>query len=92
MVAPPPAATFDYVTPLIYAPQPQNECNSLVKVNAHLDSPSTPEYVYKVTVIVSNEALARRSQENYRAYLANGDAAKQKAELEKAKERKGPAF
>jgi hypothetical protein len=92
MVAPPTAATYDYVTPLIYPPQPQNECSSLVTVSAFLDSPSTPEYVHKVTVMVSNEALARRSQESYRAYLANGDAAKQKAELEKAKERKGPAF
>jgi hypothetical protein len=92
MVAPPTAATYDYVTPLIYAPQPRTECDSLVKVNAVLDSPSTPEFVYRVTVIISDLALARRSQENYRAYLANGDAAKQKADLEKAKERKGPAF
>ena len=92
MVAPPTAATYDYVTPLIYAPQPRTECDSLVKVNAALDSPSTPEFVFRVTVMISDLALARRSQENYRAYLANGDAAKQKADLEKAKERKGPAF
>jgi hypothetical protein len=92
MVAPPSAATFDYVTPLIYAPQPRTECDSLVKVIAALDSPSTPELVFRVTVLISDVALARRSQESYRAYLANGDAAKQKAELEKAKERKGPSF
>ena len=91
-VAPPPAATYDYVTPLIYAPQPPNECDSLVRVDAALASPSTPEYVYQVTVTISNVALARRSQETYQSYLRNGDAAKQKAELEKAKERKGPAF
>lgn len=92
IVAPPSAATFDYVTPLIYAPQARTECDSLVKVNAALDSPSTPEFVYRVTVMISDVALARRSQESYQAYLRNGDAAKQKAELEKAKERKGPAF
>jgi hypothetical protein len=91
-VSPPDGATYTSFTPLLYTPGPPNPCNSLVEIKAQLDSPLGPEYVLRATVILSDLALARRSQGAYQAFLANADAAKKKAELEKAKQQKGPTF
>ena len=91
-VAPPQDSKYDSFTPLLYAPGPPTPCDSLVEVRATLDSPRGPDYVVRVTVIVSDLALARRSQEAYQAFLANAGEAKNKEEIEKARQRKGPAF
>jgi hypothetical protein len=91
-VAPPEAAIYDYVTPLMIPMGPRTMCDSLIQVRASYDSSRSPEYVFRVTVTVSDLALARSSQEAVQAYLANADAAKKKEEFEKAKQRKGPVF
>jgi len=91
-VTPPSDTTYDFVTPLLYAPGPRNPCDSLVEVKATLDSLANPDFVLRVTVIVSDLGLARRSQEAYQAFLTKAATAKDKEELEKARERKGPAF
>jgi hypothetical protein len=91
-VGAPQGPTFDFVTPLLYAPGPAEFCDSTVKVSAQLQGPngSAGDYVSRITVVITDQPLARRSQEAYQAYLANGAAAKQREELEKAKQRKGP--
>src|SRR5438128_1711156 len=93
-VAAPPGSTFDFVTPLLYAPGPAEFCDSTVKVSAQMIGPdgSNSEYVSRITVLIINQALARRSQEAYQAYLANGDAAKRKEALEKAETAQGAGF
>lgn len=93
-VAAPASAKFDFFTPLLYSPGPAETCDSTVKVIAQLDGPNgtNSEYVSRITVTIVDQPLARRSQDAYQAFLANGAAARQKAELEKAKQRKGPEF
>jgi hypothetical protein len=91
-IAPPQDTTYAYFTPLLYTPGPRGPCDSVVEVKTQLDSPLGPEYVLRVTVILSDLALARRSQDAYQALLANADAAKKKEELEKAKQQKAPSF
>ena len=91
-VAPPEAATYAYVTPLMIPMGPPTMCDSLTQVRAAYDTVQSPEYVIRVTVTVSDLSLARRSQEAYQAFLANADAAKKQEGLEKAKQRKGPVF
>jgi hypothetical protein len=91
-VGAPEGATYPSVTPLIYGTHPQTTCNSLVEIKAQLDNGTGPEYVKRVTVILSDLPLARRSQDAYQAYLANGDAAKRKEDLERAKQQKTPIF
>jgi hypothetical protein len=62
-------------------------------VNAQLDGNgvNSPE-VHRITVMIWDLALEPRSQVAYQDFLKNGDEAKRKAELEKAKQRKGPDF
>jgi hypothetical protein len=91
-VTPPEAATYASFTPLLFAPAPLTLCDSLVEVRTVLDGPGSPEYVSGVTVILSDLALARRFQEACQAVLANANGAKQKEELDKAKQQKGPTF
>jgi hypothetical protein len=59
-----------------------------------LDVPSDApgELVTRITVQITDLALARRSQFAYQNYLKNGAAAQNKEELDKAKQRKGPIF
>ena len=91
-VAPPDGATYASFTPLLYTPGPLTPCDSVIEVRTQLDSPYSPEYILNVTVMVSDLALARQSQDAYQSFLANADAAKKKEELEKAKQQKGPTF
>jgi hypothetical protein len=91
-VAPPEAATYASFTPLLYAPVPPNACSSLIEVRTELLSSQNNGYVQQVTVIMSDLALARRSQEAYQAVLGNDEAARKKAELERARQQKGPTF
>jgi len=88
----PAGATYGDVTPLLQTTGARTLCDSLIQVRANYDSPANPEYVIRATVVVSDMDLARSSQEAYRAFLANADRAAQQQELEKAKERKAPAF
>jgi len=90
-VVPPEGATYASFTPLLYNPGPPTPCESVIEVRTQLSGLS-PEYVFHVTVIVSDLALARRSQDTYQSFLANADAAKKKEDLEKAKQQKGPTF
>ena len=90
----PPSPTFSTFTPILYNPDAVHPCDSFIKVNAQLDSTNGLDktYVHRITVTIVDMALARRSQVAYQQFLANGDEAKRKAELEKAKQRKGPDF
>jgi len=90
----PPSPTFNTFTPILYNPEAVHPCDSFIKVNAQLDSTNGLDrtYVHRITVTIVDMALARRSQVAYQQFLANGDEAKRKAELEKAKQRKGPDF
>ena len=91
-VTAPPAPTFPGLTTVLYSPGAVNFCDSFIKVNAQLTASYgvDPSEVDHISVMIWDLALERRSQEAYQAFLANGDAARQKAELEKAKQRKGP--
>jgi hypothetical protein len=93
-VAAPDASTYPQPTPLIYSPQPATPCDANVGVWASLDVPSDApgELVTRITVQITDLALARRSQIAYQNYLKNGAAAQNKEELDKAKQRKGPIF
>ena len=91
-VAPPQAATYASMTPLMVPMGPRTMCDSLIQVKASYDSFQSPEYVNRVTVTVSDLSLARSSQETYQAFLANADTARKQEELERAKQRKGPVF
>jgi len=93
MVAAPSGSTFPGATTLIYSPQAPNFCDSFIKVNATLEPfGAGPGEVGRITVMIWDMALERRTQVAYQAFLANGAAAQQRAELEKAKQRKGPDF
>jgi hypothetical protein len=91
-VAPPQAANFAYFTPLLTVPVPPNACTSLTEIRAELISPQNNEYVSQVTVVLSDLALARRSQDAYQAVLSNAEAARKKNEFEKARQQKTPVF
>ena len=93
-VGPPPGSTFPGMTPVMYSPEAAHPCDAFIKVNAQLDGANGQDqtYVHRITVTVRDLALERRSQEAYRAYLANADARKSKDELEKARQRKVPKF
>jgi len=92
-IAAPAGSSFPGMTTIIYSPQAQNFCDSFIKVNATLEPfGANPGEVGRITVMIWDLALERRTQAAYQAFLANGAAAQQKAELEKAKQRKGPDF
>ncbi len=94
-VAAPPGATFSAATPVMYTPpQAASPCDSYIKVDAQLDGTSGLDqtYVRRITLMIRDLALERRSEEAYQAYLANAANAKSKEELEKAKQRKAPKF
>ena len=86
----PEGATYGFVTPLLMVPGPANPCDSVVEVRATIDESPNLAYAVGLTVIVSDRALARRSQEAYQALLSTNATAKQKQELEKAKQQKAP--
>jgi len=86
----PEGATYGFVTPLLMVPGPANPCDSVVEVRATIDESPNRAYAVGLTVIVSDLALARRSQEAYQALLSTNATAKQKQELEKAKQQKAP--
>jgi hypothetical protein len=88
----PEGASYAFFTPLLYTPGPVTICDSAVEVRVTLDESPNRNYVTGVTVLVSNRALARRTQDAYQALLSNNAAAQQKEELEKAKQQKGPTF
>jgi hypothetical protein len=91
--APPQGPTFPAMTTIIYSPPALNPCDSFIKVNAELSSPGPDHtYVHRITLMICDLALERRSQEAYRAYLANAVNDRSKEELEKAKQRKLPKF
>lgn len=82
------------VSPLIYTPGPEQPCSSVISVRAEYGNASSggPGMVRWVTVTVQDPPLARRSQQAYQSALANGDAAKRKEEIERAKQQKAPTF
>ena len=82
------------VSPLIYTPGPEQPCSSVMSVRAEYGNASSggSEMVRWVTVTLQDPPLARRSQQAYQSALANGDAAKRKEEIERAKQQKAPPF
>jgi hypothetical protein len=94
LVDAPPAATFNASTPIIYSPQAVTPCDSFIRVHAELTSGNTrgETYVNRITLLIWDLALQRRSQESYQAYLASLANAKGKEELDKAKQRTAPSF
>ncbi len=93
-LAPPDPVNLQPITPMIYAPEPENACSNVIAVRAQFGgvSSGSSDMVGSITVIVQDTPLARRSQQAYQAALANVDAAKRKEELEKAKQQKAPTF
>jgi hypothetical protein len=93
-VGAPQGSTFSAATPVMYSPPAANPCDSFIKVNAQLDGANGQDqtYVHRITLVIRDLALERRSQEAYQAYLANTANAKSKEEFEKAKQRKVPKF
>jgi hypothetical protein len=89
----PGVATFNAMSPLLLPVGRENPCNSLVGVTVRMGGPNNDtNYVSDVSVVISDLALARRSQLAYQAFLKNRDAAKGQDELNKASQRKVPAF
>lgn len=93
-VAAPPGTTFSGSTTVLFHPEAATPCDSFIRVLAHFEhGPDLdPTEVTHISVMIWDLALERRTEEAYQAYLLNGDDAKRKAELEKAKQRKGPDF
>lgn len=74
--------------------QQDSACNAYIRVTAEIVGAGGLDQTYarRITVMVWDLQLHRRTQEAYRAYLANGANAQSEAELEKAKQRKLPKF
>lgn len=80
-------------TPLFVMSPLPNGCTDVVSVSTQLGPGNQgSDFVGVVSVIAQDTSLARRSKEAYAAYLANADEARRKADLEKAKQQKAPAF
>jgi hypothetical protein len=90
----PEAPTFPAPSILVYSPEPDNGCEDLVKLNAYFSGFAGVDFTYvsNITVMLWDVRLQRQTQEAYQAYLANAGAAKNKEELEKAKQRTLPKF
>jgi hypothetical protein len=93
-VGAPQGATFPAPSSLIYPVQQDSACNAYIRVTAEIIGAGGQDQTYarRITVMVWDLQLHRRTQEAYRAYLANGAKAESEAELEKAKRRTVPKF
>ncbi|HEX9198433.1 MAG TPA: hypothetical protein VF865_02665 [Acidobacteriaceae bacterium] len=93
-VTDPNAPTFSMARPPLYVPvPPKSPCDPLVSVTGLMEGPNNADrYVTRITLIVVDHALVRSNAEAYNVYLANAAAAKQKQDLDKAKEQKAPVF
>lgn len=93
-VGAPQGAAFPAPSSLIYPVQQDSACNAYIRVTAEIVGAGGQDQTYarRITVLVWDLQLHRRTQEAYRAYLANGANAQSEAELEKAKQRTVPKF
>lgn len=93
-VGAPQGATFPAPSPLIYPLQPDSACNAYIRVAAEIVGAGGLDQTYarRITVMVWDLQLHRRTQQAYQAYLANAAKTEGETELEKAKHRKVPKF
>ena len=94
MVGAPQTPTFAAPSMLVYSPEADNGCESLIKLNAYFKGRGGVDstYIYNISLLLCDAHLQRQTQEAYQAYLANAGAAKSREELEKAKQRTLPKF